>query len=86
MLGIIVCFSLIGVWGIFKIIKGSVFKEKQRNLKDTVLCGTIGAACTGITIGVNYLLPNFGPSFPFTWLASLIVGGIVFGLSKILKY
>jgi uncharacterized membrane-anchored protein len=86
MLGIIVCFSLIGVWGIFKIIKGSVFKEKQWNLKDTVLCGTIGAACSGITIGINYLLPNFGPSIQFTWLASLIVGGIAFGLSKILKY
>ncbi|MFJ5715616.1 DUF1129 family protein [Neobacillus sp. NPDC093127] len=86
MLGVILCFSLIGVWGIFKIIKGSVFKEKQRNLKDTVLCGTIGAACTGITIGVNYLLPNFGPSFQFTWLASLILGAIIFGLSKILKY
>ncbi|WP_066060715.1 DUF1129 family protein [Neobacillus soli] len=82
---VIVCFSLIAVWGIFTIIKGSVFKEKQRNLKDTFLCGTLAAVCTGIIIGLSYLMPNFGPSFPFTWYASVISGAIVWGVSKFLK-
>ncbi|MFK9093203.1 DUF1129 family protein [Bacillus salipaludis] len=82
---VIVCFSLLGVWGIFMIIKGSLFKEKQRNLKETLMCGTLGAVCTGIIIGFSYVLPNFGPSFHFSWYTSVILGAIVWGLSKFLK-
>ena len=82
---LIVCFSLMGVWVIFKIIKDSIFKEKQSNLIDSIKVGTSAAVFMGIILGAGYLIPNFGPSFHFPWYAVLISGAIVWGLSKYLK-
>ena len=82
---IIFCFSLLGVGVIFSIIKSSMFKEKESSVKDSIKAGTAGMLSMGMIISATYFLPDIGPSYTFTWYASLTSGAIIIGISYLLK-
>jgi uncharacterized membrane-anchored protein len=82
---VIICFCLMEVWIIFKIIKDSLFKENQNNMKDSLKAGISTMVLMGIILAGGYFLPNFGPSFPFTWYASFISGAVVWGITRFSK-
>jgi uncharacterized membrane-anchored protein len=75
-----------GVWFIFRTIKHSLFNEKASEKKNMVKVGVFGAGSMGLVIAVTMFLPEFGPSFHYSWLASLLTGCalwlIVFTLKK----
>jgi uncharacterized membrane-anchored protein len=75
-----------GVWFIFRTIKHSLFNEKASEKKNMVKVGFFGAISMGLVIAVTMFLPEFGPSFHYSWLASLLTGCalwlIVFTLKK----
>ncbi|MDR7079613.1 putative membrane-anchored protein [Neobacillus niacini] len=66
-----------GVWYIFRIIKQSLFNEKASEKKDMVKAGVFGAVAMGLVIAVTMFMPEFGPSFHFSWWASLLTGGVL---------
>ena len=76
-----------GVWFIFRTIKHSLFNEKANEKKDMVKVGIFGAIATGLVIALTMFIPEFGPSFDFSWWASILTGGvlwiIVFTLKKL---
>lgn len=81
----IMVFSLFMVWVVFKIINDSLFQENQSNVKDALKAGTAGMVGMGAIIVAGYFLPKFGPAVEFTWYTSLIVGIVIWGISKLIK-
>lgn len=79
----IIVFSVIlasisfGVWYIFKIIKDSLFLEKQNNKKDMIKAGIFGSVSMALIIVASKLMPEIGPSFSLSWWASLLCGIII---------
>jgi uncharacterized membrane-anchored protein len=74
-----------GVWFIFRTIRRSLFKEKSDEKKDMVKVGIFGALSIGLIIAVTKFIPEFGPAFQFSWLASLLTGGIVWVIVFMVK-
>jgi uncharacterized membrane-anchored protein len=74
-----------GVWFIFRTIKRSLFNEKASEKKNMVKLGVFGAGSMGLVMAVTMFLPEFGPSFPFSWWASLLVGGVLWVILFMLK-
>lgn len=70
---------------IFKLIERSLFKEKQSTLKDTIKAGLIGAVGMAVVLVVAKFLPEYGPSFDFSWWASLLVGGVILIIRFVFK-
>ncbi|MEW4220445.1 DUF1129 family protein [Rossellomorea marisflavi] len=69
----------------FSIIKRSLFQEKDSAGK-MALIGGLGAAAISLPFFLAlFFLPDFGPSFPFSWWASLIAGLIMIGLYKLMS-
>lgn len=82
---LIIGFSLLGVRVFFRIIGNSLFKEKNNDVADSLKAGLYGAVSMGIIIGAGYLLPNFGPSFDFSWYTTLVLGMLIWVISWLLK-
>lgn len=82
---LIVGFSLIGVWVFFRIIGNSLFKAKKNEVAGAWKAGLYGAGGMAVIIAAGYLLPEFGPSFDFSWYASLLSGGVLWGVSWVVK-
>lgn len=80
---ILSCLSYIGL--IFKLIRNTLFTEKKRDILNALKGGSLGVICLGIVIAICYFVPNLGPSFPFTWYASLIIGTVFLVISKFIK-
>jgi uncharacterized membrane-anchored protein len=74
-----------GVWYIFRTIKHSLFNEKTSEKKDMVKVGVFGAVSMGLVIALTMFIPEFGPSFHFSWWASLLTGGVLWLIVFILK-
>lgn len=69
----------------FSIIKRSLFQEKDSAGK-MALIGGLGAAAISLPFFLAlFFLPDLGPSFPFSWWASLIAGLIMIGLYKLIS-
>ncbi len=66
-----------GVWYIFKIIKDSLFLEKQNNKKDMIKAGIFGSVSMALIIVASKLMPEIGPSFSLSWWASLFCGCVI---------
>lgn len=82
---LILSFILLGVFLIFKIIGGSIFNKKQSLLMDSLKVGLSVMILMCFLLLTEKLLPNFGPSIPFTWYASVIIGVITLGIVRLLK-
>ena len=82
---IILCLCLFCVLGIFKIIKRDVFSENKSTFIGSIKAGILGMLSMGMIIAVGFFFPNIGPSFDFTWYASLIAGVLLWGISYFLK-
>ncbi|MEH7109365.1 DUF1129 family protein [Bacillus sp. JJ1764] len=77
MLAIILAFVLFEVWFIFRVIQNSLFNQSANEKKNMLKVGISAALSMGVVIVVGRFIPHFGPSFPFTWLASLLTGVIL---------
>ncbi|GHI01046.1 DUF1129 family protein [Neobacillus kokaensis] len=82
---LIFVFSLFGVWFIFGIINQSLFKEKKSTVTDYIKIGLIGSIGMGLIIAAGYFLPNIGPSLYLPWYAYFILGGLIWGISWVMK-
>jgi uncharacterized membrane-anchored protein len=74
-----------GVWFIFRTIQRSLFNGKASDKKNMVKVGIFGAGSTGLIMAVTMFIPDFGPAFHFTWLASLLTGGTLWVILFIVK-
>jgi len=82
---LILCIVAFGVWYIFKLIKDSLFTEKRNDRKNMVKAGIFGAlGMIAILTLVNFT-PNIGPSYQFPWHISILIGVIMYGISKWIK-
>lgn len=66
-----------GVWFIFRTIQRSLFNEHASEKKDMVKVGLFGAISMGLIMAVTILIPEFGPSFHFSWWASILTGCVL---------
>ncbi|MBS4196843.1 DUF1129 family protein [Lederbergia citri] len=74
---VIACFVAFTIWFIFRLIKNSLFKEKKSTKMDMLKAGLVGAAGMAVVIVATKFTPEVGPSFNFSWWASLIAGGVL---------
>ncbi|MBS4219822.1 DUF1129 family protein [Bacillus sp. FJAT-49711] len=74
---IIACFVSFTIWFIFKLIRNSLFKEKRNTKMDMIKVGLVAAASMAVVLAVTKFTPDIGPSFDFSWWASLITGGVL---------
>lgn len=82
---LILSFSGLGVWFIFRVIKNSLFAEKPNLKLDMVKVGLFVGGGLGITMLAMKFIPEIGPSFEFTWWLSLLIGGVLWLILFILK-
>lgn len=75
------------IWIIFKVIKGSLFQHDQNKgkWKDSIKVGLAGAFGMALVLLVGKFLPELGPSLPFPWYASLIIGAILWLISRFMQ-
>ncbi|MGG0720585.1 DUF1129 family protein [Robertmurraya massiliosenegalensis] len=62
---------------ILKLVEGSLFQENQSKWKDSIKVGVMGAIGMAVVLVTAKFLPEFGPSFEFSWWASLVVGFMI---------
>lgn len=74
---VIACFVAIAIWFILRLVKNSLFKEKRNTKMDMLKAGLVGAGGMAIVLAAVRFTPDVGPSFNFSWWASLIVGGVL---------
>ncbi|MFT8312482.1 MAG: DUF1129 family protein [Sporolactobacillus sp.] len=68
------------IWFILHLVENALFK-KVSNWKDVLKAGLVGIISFGLGTALLYLIPNFGPSFSFGWLPSLVSGAILWLIS-----
>lgn len=73
----ITCFVILTIWFIFRLINNSLFKENRKTKLDMLKAGLVGAAGMAVVILTAKFTPDIGPSFHFSWWASLIAGAIL---------
>jgi uncharacterized membrane-anchored protein len=74
---VIAGFVIFTVVYILRIVERSLFKEKRSTRLDTIKVGLVGAIGMAVVLLVTKLLPEIGPSYDFSWWASLLVGGVI---------
>ncbi|MBM4761749.1 DUF1129 family protein [Bacillus sp. B15-48] len=74
---IIAVFVIITIVYIFKLVERSLFQEKRHSRKDTIKAGLAGAIGMAVVMLGARFVPELGPSFDFSWWASLLVGGVL---------
>jgi len=79
-----ICVSL-GVKVIFGLIHHSLFNEKSSDKMNMLKAGLYGAGSFAIILAANYFIRDFGPSFEFSWSASLGAGGMLLLISWLMK-
>lgn len=62
---------------ILKLVERSLFKESRNTRKDSIKAGFVGALGMAAVLLITKFLPEFGPSFDFSWWASLLAGSIL---------
>ncbi|KAA0547174.1 DUF1129 family protein [Bacillus sp. BGMRC 2118] len=74
---VIAVFVMIAIIYILKLVQRSLFTEKKSTRVDTVKAGLAGALGMGAVLITARFLPEAGPSFDFSWLPSLVSGGVI---------
>lgn len=82
---LIIAISIGSIGPIFKIITRSLFCAKKTDVADSIKVALIAMTGMGIIVVTNLFFPTIGPNFDFSWYASLITGGLVWGASRLLK-
>lgn len=73
------------VWFIFRIIQQSLFNDNANKKKDMLKFIILGTVSMAVIIGINLFTPKFGPMIHFTWLSSLLTGGILWAIVLLMK-
>jgi len=84
-LGLIALCVSLGVKVIFGLIHQSLFNEKSSEKKDMLKAGLYGAGSFAVIMAANYFIRDFGPSFKFSWTASLGSGAMLLLISWLMK-
>ncbi|MEK4148109.1 DUF1129 family protein [Robertmurraya sp. FSL W8-0741] len=74
---VIATFVIVTIIYILKLIEGTLFKEKQSKWKEVMKAGLIGAIGMALILLTVKFLPKIGPSFEFSWWASLLTGAVI---------
>lgn len=74
-----------GVWFIFRTIQRSLFNEHASEKKNMVKVGFFGAISMGLIMAATMFIPEFGPSFHFSWWASILTGSVLWVIVLTLK-
>lgn len=74
---VIACFVTITIWFILRLVKNSLFKDKHNTKMDMLKAGLVGAGGMAVVLVAAKFTPEVGPSFDFSWWASLITGGVL---------
>jgi len=82
---VIAVFVTVTIVYIFKLVERSLFKENRSIRKDSIKAGFIGAIGMAVVLLIVKFLPEIGPSFDFSWWASLLAGGVLMAVIFINK-
>ncbi|MDF1508461.1 DUF1129 family protein [Robertmurraya sp. DFI.2.37] len=74
---VIAAFVTVTIMYIIKSIEGTLFKEKQSKWKEMIKVGLTGAIGMASILLIVKFLPKIGPSFEFSWWASLLTGFVI---------
>ncbi|WP_162356730.1 DUF1129 family protein [Metabacillus mangrovi] len=74
-----------GVPFIFKLIKRSLFKQKNNEVLTAVKGGLFGALAAGIVIAAGFFIPETGPYAQVQWYILAAAAAAAFGFSYFLK-
>ena len=83
--GAILIAAVLGVWMIFKMISKTAFHKNIKVWKTSMLVGLGGAVLGTGVIATSYFYKEQGPSMPFPWYWSIIIGGGLWLISRIIK-
>ncbi|MCH1624030.1 DUF1129 family protein [Ferdinandcohnia quinoae] len=81
----IAMFVIFTIWVIFKLVKNSLFQKKRTTKRDMVIAGSVAALNMAAVLTAVRFIPDIGPSFNFTWWASLLAGGILWIILYVIK-
>jgi uncharacterized membrane-anchored protein len=84
--GLLVCIVFLSVKVIFGLIHQSLFKEKSTDKMNLIKVGLFGAGSFAVLLGANYFIRGFGPSFEFSWSASIGAGTVFLLISWLMKF
>ncbi|MEK3889156.1 DUF1129 family protein [Bacillus sp. FSL K6-3431] len=82
---VVLSLVLLAVWFVFRMIKNTLFKEKSSVKKDSLKIGLFAAILMAVVMGLTIFIPDKGPSFNFTWWASIVVGCILWLITYFIK-
>lgn len=74
-----------GVLFVFRTIKKSLFQEQTNVKKDSLKVGLFAAISMAMVMAAAAFTPEIGPSFDFSWWASLSVGAILWLITFLMK-
>lgn len=83
--GAILIGGVLGVWMILTTINKTVFGQKKSFWKLEVVVGLGGAALGAGAIAIGYFYQYQGPAFPFPWYWSIVIGGALWLISRVIK-
>lgn len=73
------------VWIFFKLINKTIFKKEKKSWKNEVLVGLSGALLAVGVMVVTYLFKEQGPTILFPWYWSVVVGGGLWLVSRVIQ-
>ena len=77
--------GVLGIWMIFKMISKTVFRKSAKEWKISVLVGLGGAVLAAGVMATGYFYKEQGPTMPFPWYWSIIIGGVLWLISRVIK-
>lgn len=83
--GAILIAGALGVWMIFKMINKTIFRKSKKVWRIEVVGGLGGAALGAGVMATVYFYKEQGPAMAFPWYWSIIIGGMLWLLSRVIK-
>lgn len=74
-----------GIWLIFKMINKTVFGKHKKVWRIELVGGLAGGALAASVMAVSYFYKEQGPLIPFPWYWSIIIGVVIWLLSRVIK-
>ena len=83
--GAILISGALGVWMVFNMIKRTIFGKKKKSWKIEVVGGLGAAVLAAGVMATGYFYKEQGPVFPFPWYWSIVIGGALWLISRVIK-
>lgn len=83
--GSVLIVGVVGVSGVFGMINKTVFNEKRRPWRNDIIVGLGGAVLAAGVMTVAHFYKEQGPAMPFPWYWSIVTGGVLWIISRVIK-